>query len=116
MSIDKEKDYIRKAITSLKTLSGYAPRGWYYGRNSPHSRTLVPQVYEEMGETLEWVSDTYADDVPYWVDLPLERDSPSPNGLLIVPYSYDCNDFKFHVMNFEYRVKVRLFLELYFYF
>lgn len=46
MSVEKEKDYIRKAITSLKSLSGYAPRGWYYGRNSPHSRTLVPQVYE----------------------------------------------------------------------
>ena len=34
---------------------------WYYGRNTPHSRTLVPQVYEEMGEELVWVSDTYAD-------------------------------------------------------
>ena len=98
MSVEKEKDYIRKAITSLKSLSGYAPRGWYYGRNSPHSRTLVPQVYEEMGETLEWASDTYADDVPYWVDLPLERDSKDPKGLLMVPYSYDCNDFKFHVL------------------
>jgi hypothetical protein len=46
MSIDKEKEYIKKAITSLKSMSGYCPRGWYYGRNSPHSRTLVPQVYE----------------------------------------------------------------------
>ncbi|KAF2705444.1 carbohydrate esterase family 4 protein [Pleomassaria siparia CBS 279.74] len=98
--IEKEKEYIRKAITSLKSLSGYAPRGWYYGRNSPHSRTLVPQVYAEMGESLEWASDTYADDVPYWVDLPLERALPAAEskGLLMVPYSYDCNDFKFHVL------------------
>jgi hypothetical protein len=51
-----------------------------------------------MGENLEWASDTYADDVPYWVDLPLERDSPLPKGLLMVPYSYDCNDFKFHTI------------------
>ncbi|KAK8135993.1 chitin deacetylase 1 [Apiospora sp. TS-2023a] len=103
MPIEQEKEYIRKGITSLKALTGYAPRGWYYGRNSPHSRTLVPQVYEEMGEKLEWMSDTYADDVPYWIDLAHERDSPDPKGCLMVPYSYDCNDFKFHVAGSGFR-------------
>lgn len=103
MPIEREKDLIRKAITSLKSMTGYAPRGWYYGRNSPHSRTLVPQVYEEMGETLEWMSDTYADDVPYWIDLAHERNSPNPKGCLMVPYSYDCNDFKFHVAGSGFR-------------
>jgi peptidoglycan/xylan/chitin deacetylase (PgdA/CDA1 family) len=96
MSVDQEKDHIRKAITSLKDLSGYTPRGWYYGRDSTHSRTLVPEVYREMGEELLWYSDSYADDVPYWVDLPFEKDSPDPKGLLMVPYSFDCNDFKFY--------------------
>jgi peptidoglycan/xylan/chitin deacetylase (PgdA/CDA1 family) len=95
-SIDKEKDFIREAITSLKALAGYAPRGWYYGRDSPHSRALVPEVYREMGEDLVWYSDTYADDVPYWIDLPSERNSLEPKGLLMVPYSFDCNDFKFY--------------------
>ena len=95
--VEKEKDFIRKAVTSLKSLSGYAPRGWYYGRNSPQSRVLVPQVYEEMGEELVWCADTYADDVPYWLDLPYEKERADPKGLLMVPYSYDCNDFKFHV-------------------
>lgn len=94
-SIEQEKDHIRKCITSLKSLSGYAPRGWYYGRPSPHSRSLIPEVYEEMGEKLIWASDTYADDVPYWVDLPKERGSPNPKGCLMVPYSFDNNDFKF---------------------
>ncbi|SMR63251.1 unnamed protein product [Zymoseptoria tritici ST99CH_3D1] len=94
--VEKEKDYIRKAITSLKALSGYAPRGWYYGRLSPQSRVLVPQVYEEMGEELVWCSDTYADDVPYWTDVPHEKDRDDAKGMLMVPYSYDCNDFKFH--------------------
>lgn len=103
LSVEQEKDYIRKAITSLKSLSGYAPRGWYYGRPSPRSRTLVPQVYEELGEELLWASDTYADDVPYWIDLPAEQDSPSPKGCLMVPYSYDCNDFKFLVPNSGFR-------------
>ncbi|KAK2670624.1 hypothetical protein RAB80_013046 [Fusarium oxysporum f. sp. vasinfectum] len=87
-SVEKEKEYIKKGITSLKNLTGYAPKGWYYGRPSPHSRTLIPQVYEEMGEELVWASDTYADD----------REKPNPKGCLMVPYSYDCNDFKFHVV------------------
>ncbi|KAJ5901925.1 chitin deacetylase 1 [Penicillium taxi] len=102
-SIEQEENYIRKAITSLKALTGYAPRGWYYGRLSPHSRTLVPKIYEEMGEELVWASDTYADDVPYWTDLPLERDSAEPKGCLMVPYSYDNNDFKFHTAGSGFR-------------
>ncbi|KAF2815269.1 polysaccharide deacetylase [Mytilinidion resinicola] len=99
-SIEKEKEYIRKGIESLKALTGYAPRGWYYGCNSPHSRTLVPEVYEELGEELVWASDTYADDVPYWIDLPTEasKSDEEAKGCLMVPYSYDCNDFKFHVI------------------
>lgn len=48
-----------------------------------------------MGEKLVWASDTYADDVPYWIDLPKERGSPNPKGCLMVPYSFDNNDFKF---------------------
>lgn len=103
VSVAQEKDLIRQAITSLKNLAGYAPRGWYYGRPSPHSRTLVPQVYREMGEELVWASDTYADDIPYWIDLPLERDEPNPKGCLMVPYSYDCNDFKFHTAGSGFR-------------
>ncbi|KAL4783801.1 hypothetical protein BJX76DRAFT_357702 [Aspergillus varians] len=94
---------IRKAVTSLKSLTGYAPRGWYYGRQSPHSRTLIPQVYEELGEPLLWASDTYADDVPYWTDLAYERDSAEPKGCLMIPYSYDCNDFKFHTPGSGFR-------------
>lgn len=89
--IEKELGYIRQAINSLKNITGYAPKGWYYGRGSPHSRTLVPQVYEEMGEDLVWASDTYADDIPYWIDRADEKDRANPKGCLMVPYSYDCN-------------------------
>jgi hypothetical protein len=44
-----------------------------------------------MGIPLLWESDSYADDVPYWVDVPAEADSPNPEGMLMIPYSYDCN-------------------------
>lgn len=40
VSVEQEKELIRKAITTMKGVTGYAPRGWYYGRPSPHSRTL----------------------------------------------------------------------------
>ncbi|EXJ96516.1 hypothetical protein A1O1_01642 [Capronia coronata CBS 617.96] len=111
-SIEKEKEYIRKGITSLKNLTGYAPKGWYYGRPSPQSRSLIPQVYEEMGEELVWVSDTYADEVPYWIDLPMERNKPNPKGCLMLPYSYDCNDFKFHTANSGFRDSTAFFTHL----
>lgn len=95
LSVEAEKQHIRDGISALKRLTGYAPKGWYYGRPSPQSRALIPLVYEEMGEELLWASDCYADDVPYWTDLPHERNSANPKGCLMVPYSYDCNDFKF---------------------
>lgn len=98
--VEEEKEHIRRAITSLKSLTGYAPRGWYYGRPSPRSRALVPQVYAEQGERLCWFSDTYADDVPYWTDPPADTGAGGPaaaaGGLLMLPYSYDANDFKFY--------------------
>ena len=52
-----------------------------------------------MGEELVWASDTYADDIPYWIDRADEKKKSSPTGCLMVPYSYDCNDFKFHSVN-----------------
>ncbi|KAL4915375.1 hypothetical protein BDW62DRAFT_212733 [Aspergillus aurantiobrunneus] len=72
--VEKEKEYIRKPITTLKSLTGYAPRGWYYGRPSPHSRTVVPQ-----------------------------RDSAAPKACLVLPYSYDCNEFEFHTAGSGFR-------------
>ncbi|KXL47305.1 MAG: carbohydrate esterase family 4 protein [Acidomyces sp. 'richmondensis'] len=43
-------------------------------------------VYDELGEELVWATDSYADDVPYWVDP-----------------SYDCSDFKFHTAGSGFR-------------
>ncbi|KAH8898736.1 glycoside hydrolase/deacetylase [Thozetella sp. PMI_491] len=96
-SPEKEQADIRTAITTIKSLTGEAPKGWYYGRPSPRSRSLVPAVYRELGEKLVWMSDTYADDVPYWTDLPPEVGSLDGDhtGLLMLPYTFDNNDMKF---------------------
>jgi peptidoglycan/xylan/chitin deacetylase (PgdA/CDA1 family) len=84
---EKEKEYIKKGIEAIQNVCGKPPTGWYYGRPSPRSRILVWEVFKEMGLPLLWNSDTYADDVPYWADIPAEKDDPKAEGLLMVPYS-----------------------------
>ncbi len=88
MPKEQEKDLIRKGVETIKEICGEPPKGWYYGRLSSRSRGLVCEAYREMGIPLLWQSDTYEDDVPYWVDVPGEKDSDKPEGLLQIPYSY----------------------------
>ena len=102
MGVEEEKAMIKKGIESLRQVTGKAPVGWYYGRLSARSKALVWDVYHEMGLDLCWQSDCYSDDLPYWIDVPAERKLRDEGkvdkceGMLMVPYSYDCNDFKFH--------------------
>ncbi|KAF2808488.1 polysaccharide deacetylase [Mytilinidion resinicola] len=95
--VEEEKELIRKGIKAIQNVCGFAPKGWYYGRLSPRSHALVWDVYQEMGLPLLWNSDSYSDDLPYYVDVPAEKESPNPKGMLILPYSFDCNDYKFHL-------------------
>lgn len=102
MPADEEKAMIKKGVQAIKNITGEAPVGWYYGRLSPRSVALVCDAFRELGLPLLWQSDSYCDDVPYWVDVPAEKKLldegkiEKPEGLLMVPYSYDNNDFKFH--------------------
>lgn len=83
---EREKAYIQQQMDCLHRLTGKYPVGWYVGRLSPYSQALVHEVHEELKTPLLWFADTYADDLPYWVDVPAERDSPSPKGMLMLPY------------------------------
>ncbi|KAK4550633.1 hypothetical protein LTR36_000212 [Oleoguttula mirabilis] len=96
MPAELEKEYIVRQLKVLKELTGEYPAGWYYGRLSSRSRGLVHEVYKEQGIPLIWEADSYADDLPYWVDVPAEAESATPEGMLMVPYTYDNNDLKFH--------------------
>jgi peptidoglycan/xylan/chitin deacetylase (PgdA/CDA1 family) len=99
MGVEEERAMVRKGIESLRSVTGEAPVGWYYGRLSSRSKALVWDVYREMGLELLWQSDSYSDDVPYWVDVPAEMalvekgeiKKEEAKGMLMVPYSYDCN-------------------------
>jgi hypothetical protein len=99
MPPEQEKEYIRKAVESLTSTCGSPPKGWYYGRLSPRSRALVWEVYHEMGIPLLWESDSYEDDLPYWVDVPGEKESQKPEGMLMIPYSYGRLKVMFSVLH-----------------
>lgn len=79
----EERAHMDEALAIHARLTGQAPLGWYTGRSSINSLDLVM----EHGGLL-YSSDSYADDLPYWV--------AGLNGPhLIVPYTLDANDMRF---------------------
>jgi putative urate catabolism protein len=78
-----EREHLDKAIALHTQVTGQRPLGWYTGRTSPHTRRLV---VEEGGFLYD--SDSYADDLPYWV----QEDGKSH---LVIPYTLDNNDMRF---------------------
>jgi putative urate catabolism protein len=83
MDESEERDHMQRAIDILTKVTGERPLGWYTGRNSPNTRNLVMQ---EGGFLYD--SDTYDDDLPYWVD-------NNGKGHLVIPYTLDTNDMRF---------------------
>jgi peptidoglycan/xylan/chitin deacetylase (PgdA/CDA1 family) len=79
-----EREHIRLAVASLERTVGRRPLGWYcrYGP-SEHTRRLV---VEEGG--FEYDSDSYADDLPYLVEV-------GGRPWCVVPYALDTNDMRF---------------------
>jgi putative urate catabolism protein len=84
MPAEVERGQIREAIRLHTELTGERPLGWYTGRCSMNTTRLV---IEEGG--FLYSSDSYADDLPYWVD------SPKEGKHLIIPYTLDANDMRF---------------------
>ena len=80
---DEERRHMVEAIRIHAEAVGERPLGWYTGRCSENTLKLVM----EDGGFL-YSSDSYADDLPYWVKGP-----KGPH--LIVPYTLDANDMRF---------------------
>jgi putative urate catabolism protein len=78
-----ESAHMREAVRIHTETTGERPRGWYTGRSSEQTLKLV---LEDNG--FLYSSDSYADDLPYWV-----RGPKGPH--LIIPYSLDANDMRF---------------------
>lgn len=80
---EEEQAHMDQAIRIHERVTGERPLGWYTGRTSEHSLDLV---MAEGG--FLYSSDSYADDLPYWVEGP-----KGPH--LIIPYTLDSNDMRF---------------------
>ncbi|HVW55983.1 MAG TPA: allantoinase PuuE [Rhizobiaceae bacterium] len=83
-----EREEIGKAVRLHTEVTGERPRGYYYGRCSVNTVRLAA---EEGG--FDYVSDTYDDDLPYWLDHD-GHGKPIPPQL-IIPYTLDANDMRF---------------------
>jgi len=83
MPLAEERIHMAEAIRIHRTATGERPYGWYTGRTSVNSLKLV---LEDGG--FLYSSDSYADDLPYWVN-----GAKGPH--LIIPYSLDSNDMRF---------------------
>ncbi len=83
MPEDAERAAIAEAVRLHTEVVGERPRGWYTGRCSENTVRLVA---EEGG--FDYVSDTYDDDLPYWMEVG-DRDQ------LIIPYTLEANDMRF---------------------
>nr|WP_255552233.1 allantoinase PuuE [Maritimibacter dapengensis] len=83
MPEEEERAQIAEAIRLHTEVTGRPPEGWYTGRSSMNTVRLAAETGQ-----LAYVSDTYDDDLPYWLKV-AERDQ------LIIPYTLDANDMRF---------------------
>ena len=76
---------IARCVAIIEQLTGSRPVGWYTGRISPRTRSLVARhggfLYD---------SDAYDDDLPHYV-------TAAGKPHLVIPYTLDNNDMKFAV-------------------
>ncbi len=90
VDIDTERRHMQQAVEILQRLTGEHPAGWYTGRDSPNTRSLVA---EEGGFLYD--SDYYGDDLPFWTLVDLPDASAPAKPQLVVPYTLDTNDMRF---------------------
>lgn len=83
MAEEEERRQIAESFRLHEEVVGEPPRGWYTGRCSVNTVRLVAETGR-----CDWISDTYDDDLPYWIEAG-ERDQ------LVIPYTLEANDMRF---------------------
>ena len=83
MPEDEERAQIAEAIALHTEVVGSPPRGWYTGRCSVNTVRLTAETGQ-----LDWISDTYDDDLPYWKRV-------GTRDQLVIPYTLEANDMRF---------------------
>ncbi len=87
MSPEDERADMEAAIALHTEVTGEAPRGWYTGRCSENTIALAAE-----NGGFAYLSDTYDDDLPYWIDV-------DGQDQLIIPYTLEANDMNFATQN-----------------
>jgi OHCU decarboxylase len=82
MPEEEERRQIAEAIRLHTEVVGSRPTGWYTGRCSVNTVRLTAEA------GFDWISDTYDDDLPYWIEAG-DRDQ------LVIPYTLEANDMRF---------------------
>jgi OHCU decarboxylase len=83
MPEDEERAQIVEALRLHAEVTGTPPRGWYTGRCSENTVRLTAETGQ-----LDWISDTYDDDLPYWREV-------GARDQLVIPYTLEANDMRF---------------------
>jgi putative urate catabolism protein len=83
MPEEQEAAQIAEAIRIHTEVTGSRPTGWYTGRMSVNTRRLL---VEAGGFTYD--ADSFADDLPYWVEV-------NGQNHLVIPYTLDNNDGRY---------------------
>ena len=81
-----EREHLNEAIRLHTEVTGERPHGFYLGRASMNTMRLAM----EEGR-FDYISDSYADDLPYWL-----KGKSRPQ--LVIPYTLDTNDMRFAAM------------------
>lgn len=85
MPEDVERAAIAEAIALHAEVTGEAPRGFYCGRSSANTLRLAAET-----GAFAYLSDAYADDLPYWMEA-------GGRDQLVLPYTLDANDMRFAI-------------------
>ena len=79
----QEREYIRKAVTSIKKTTGTRPYGWLSRYlHTENTRRLLAE------EGFTYHMDDFSDDMPFWEEV-------AGKPFVIMPYAVDSNDMKF---------------------
>ena len=82
MPEDQERAAIAGAIRLHTEVTGSRPTGWYTGRCSVNTLRLTAE------QGFDWISDTYDDDLPWWLEM-------GARDQLVIPYTLEANDMRF---------------------
>lgn len=94
---NEERAHIHKSFDRIQAATGLenVPTGWFIGNGGPRQKLVRAQVHKARDIPLQYCSDTYASDTPWWIPDPTaELYGEKDEGMLMIPYSLCTNDHR----------------------